>query len=611
VTRITRLNPVTTKSTLTQAIANIPTGGGGSGVPTVIAKLRAGLAIRNDALCPIVFCGSSTTEGQVSGSTPKRFVNRFIQRLQDAYPLDTGSHPATVSNIPGSPPSTGIYGINLGLGGATSSTSITLTSSSSPTRTASAIGALDPIAVFIQDAGNDPVNNVPASTTKTNFQARIDAIQAAASRPVLFIFWHGYYRWDDLTPNYPWSDYLQACTEIAAENADHVAVLDFVEDFIQVGIGIDSDRSNYLSMMADGTVHMNGKGHAFLADLMFSKLGFSSSGTGATPIGDTTPPTAPVLSHGTVTSNSIQWTWTSATDDVGVAGYRMFNADTDVQVGADLAAGATSKTETGLVSSTTYNRYVKAFDGSGNESAASNDDTATTEAGGAGYRASADPNLIADMNPANLALSDGALVASVPILSGSEAGKALANSTSSQQPTFKASAVNSLPALVFDGTNDKLTTSSWSRAYGPDSSTDPTPVTIFAVIKATAGDFCNGITSGVGLYARKTSTTTLNIYGGSSSSNVSKTDTTAYEVVCAVWNTSSSKLFVNQSTGPVTGTTGSSRLSGLRIGSNSGGTSNFLAGEVARLILVKGAVADADIATEMLALGTDYGITVT
>jgi hypothetical protein len=49
----------------------------------------------------------------------------------------------------------------------------------------------------------------------------------------------------------------------------------------------------------------------------------------------------------------------------------------------------------------------------------------------------------------------------------------------------------------------------------------------------------------------------------------------------------------------------------LRIGASSDGSANFLNGEVARLMLIKGAVADSDIATEMLALGTDYGITVT
>jgi hypothetical protein len=579
----------------------------------VIAKLRAGLAIRNDALCALVFCGSSTTEGQVSGSTPKRWVNRFVTRLQNAYPLDTGSHPATVSDIPGSPPSTGIYGVNLGLGGATSSTYITLTSSSSPNRYANSIGALNPIAVFHQGDGTDFSNGTNPATTKTNIQARIDAINAAASRPVLHILWHSYGRWDNLSPTYPWANYLAKLNEIASADPNHIAVIDTVNDFNQVGIGIDSDRSNYLSMMADGTVHMNGKGHALLADLIFTKLGFASSGGGTTTIGDTTPPTIGTFSHGTVTSSSIQWTWTAATDDVGVAGYRLFDNATNVQIGADIAAGSTSKTEVGLTASTAYTRYLKAFDGSGNESLASNTDTATTSAGGAGYRAASDPNLIVDVNPSVLSLSNGAVVSSLPISSGFEAGNALANSTSGQQPTFKTNAINSLPALLFDGSNDKLFTSSWTRSYGPGYTTDPTPVTLFAVVKATGGDFCNGISSGVYLAARKSSSTQLNIYGGSTTT-FNKTDTTAYEVVCAVYNGASSKVFVNQSTGPTTGSTGTSssaRLTGLRIGASSDGSANFLNGEVARLMLIKGAVADADIATEMLALGTDYGITVT
>lgn len=617
-TRITRLNSVTTKAALEQAIATIPTsggGGGGSGVAAVIAKLRAGLAIRNDACCPIVFCGSSTTEGQISGSTPKRFVNRFIQRLQDSYPLDTGSHPATLTDVPGSLPSAGIQGINLGLGSTTSSGYITLTSSSSPDRFADHIGALNPIVVFHQGDGTDFANGTNPATTKTNILARIAAINAAASRPVLHILWHSYGRWDSLTHSYPWANYLAVLNEIAAADANHVAVLDFVEDFSQVGIGIDSDRSNYLAMMADVSVHMNGKGHAYLADLMFTRLGFGAS-SGATPIGDTTPPTVGTLSPGTITSSSIQWTWTPGTDDTGVAGYRLFDSTTNVQVGTDTASGATSKTETPITASTTKSRYLKSFDGSGNESVASNTASATTLAGGAGYRAATDPGLIVDVNPAGLALSDGAAVDSVPIGSGSEAGNALAQATTAAKPTFKAVAINGLPALVFDG-GDQVATSTWVSTYGPGAA-DPTPVTLFAVVKATAGDFCNGITSASFLAARKTATTTLNVYSGGTAT-FSKTDTTAYEVVCVVYKagTNSTKVLVNQSTGGTTGTTisgsppSTSKLSGLRIGASSTGSANKLTGEVARLILIKGEVASADITTEMLALGTDYGITVT
>jgi hypothetical protein len=71
---------------------------------------------------------------------------------------------------------------------------------------------------------------------------------------------------------------------------------------------------------------------------------------------------------------------------------------------------------------------------------------------------------------------------------------------------------------------------------------------------------------------------------------------------------------VNTTAAGSTGTTGTSsnaRLNSIRIGCNSGGTGNFFSGELARLMLVKGQVSDANIALEMAALGSDYGITVT
>jgi chitodextrinase len=82
------------------------------------------------------------------------------------------------------------------------------------------------------------------------------------------------------------------------------------------------------------------------------------------PIADTTPPSAPtgvVVTAATATSISLSWS--SSTDNVGVAGYGLYNG----------AAGPTTATSTSyafssLACGTTYSLSVDAFDGAGNRS---------------------------------------------------------------------------------------------------------------------------------------------------------------------------------------------------------------------------------------------------
>ncbi|MEU2621324.1 discoidin domain-containing protein [Streptomyces sp. NPDC007157] len=95
--------------------------------------------------------------------------------------------------------------------------------------------------------------------------------------------------------------------------------------------------------------------------------------------GDTTPPAAPggltVTGH---TSTSVALAWNTATDNVGVTGYRVLqvSGSTSTQVGT---TGATSFTVTGLGASTAYTFDVVALDAAGNVSQPSNQVTATTD----------------------------------------------------------------------------------------------------------------------------------------------------------------------------------------------------------------------------------------
>jgi endoglucanase len=93
--------------------------------------------------------------------------------------------------------------------------------------------------------------------------------------------------------------------------------------------------------------------------------------------GDTQPPTAPAgLAVSNVTQSGASLTWTAATDNVGVAGYDLYN-------GATLLVGnlvGTSTTLSGLTCGTTYQLTLKARDAAGNTSAPSNAVSMTTRA---------------------------------------------------------------------------------------------------------------------------------------------------------------------------------------------------------------------------------------
>ncbi|MFC0216296.1 fibronectin type III domain-containing protein [Paenibacillus chartarius] len=89
---------------------------------------------------------------------------------------------------------------------------------------------------------------------------------------------------------------------------------------------------------------------------------------------DTTAPTAPAnLTAPSKTDTTVNLSWTASTDNVGVAGYDVYN-------GTSLVGTATGTTfaVTGLTANTAYTFTVKAKDAAGNASAASNAVTVTT-----------------------------------------------------------------------------------------------------------------------------------------------------------------------------------------------------------------------------------------
>ncbi|MBO0462569.1 M60 family metallopeptidase [Enterococcus sp. DIV1298c] len=79
---------------------------------------------------------------------------------------------------------------------------------------------------------------------------------------------------------------------------------------------------------------------------------------------DTQAPTVPSsLTAGTITTNSIQLNWQTATDNVAVTGYHIYRDGVRIQ-----SISGTSFTDQSLTSNTTYTYQVSAYDAAGNES---------------------------------------------------------------------------------------------------------------------------------------------------------------------------------------------------------------------------------------------------
>jgi chitodextrinase len=93
---------------------------------------------------------------------------------------------------------------------------------------------------------------------------------------------------------------------------------------------------------------------------------------------DITPPSTPAgLAAAVISSTQINLSWTASTDNVGVAGYRVYRNGSQIAT-----TTSTSYANTGLTPSTTYTYTVSAYDAAGNASSQSGSVSATTQATG-------------------------------------------------------------------------------------------------------------------------------------------------------------------------------------------------------------------------------------
>ncbi len=101
-----------------------------------------------------------------------------------------------------------------------------------------------------------------------------------------------------------------------------------------------------------------------------------------TSVSDNTPPTAPSnLAASAVSTSAIDLSWTASTDNIGVTGYRIYRDGASTPIAT---VTTTSFADTGLGAGTTHQYQVTAVDAANNESAPSNQASATTGSGGTG-----------------------------------------------------------------------------------------------------------------------------------------------------------------------------------------------------------------------------------
>ena len=147
-----------------------------------------------------------------------------------------------------------------------------------------------------------------------------------------------------------------------------------IQNVNQAGIGFTTRSNDYGNRTEDMTVTVTGSyaatatqnGNAWVMHMVAFKAAASDTAAPSVPTGLVATPAS---------SSQINLSWNPSTDNVSVAGYKVFRNGTLVG-----NPGTSLYQDTGLAGSTTYTYTVAAYDGAGNTSAPSTPASATTQA---------------------------------------------------------------------------------------------------------------------------------------------------------------------------------------------------------------------------------------
>jgi len=200
-------------------------------------------------------------------------------------------------------------------------------------------------------------------------------------------FWQTLYDYDvDVVMNGHSHDYERFALQNPGGVADPKGIREFV-----VGTGGRINTQTWVvqpnsQVRGDGANGANGvlklTLHSTSYDWQFIPIAgnFTDSGTSncvtptSIPIDDTQPPIAPTnLTAVAPNANQVNLSWTASTDNVGIAGYKIFRGGTQIST-----SSATSYSDITVQPNTTYSYYVVAQDTAGNSSTPSNTVTITT-----------------------------------------------------------------------------------------------------------------------------------------------------------------------------------------------------------------------------------------
>lgn len=172
------------------------------------------------------------------------------------------------------------------------------------------------------------------------------------------------------------------------------------------------------------------------------------------------------------------------------------------------------------------------------------------------------------------------------------------------KPLWVDTLINGYPAIRFDGSNDVLTSTSFSLSQ---------PMTVFIVCKIVTHTNLDGIWFGnagsaPGIFMR--SSPSVVIHDTSTGSEISRNSTAAYELFKAIFNGTSSTLAVNNGSDAATGSSYTSSLTaGFAVGSwGAAAGSRFGNIEVAEIAIYNSAITGANLTALNAYFGSRYGI---
>ncbi|SNY94132.1 fibronectin type III domain-containing protein [Flagellimonas pacifica] len=176
---------------------------------------------------------------------------------------------------------------------------------------------------------------------------------------------------------------------------------------------------------------------------------------------DTESPTVPTLSSNGQTNTTVDLSWSGATDNVGVTGYKVYKDNT---LEATLN-NVGSYQVTGLTAATTYSFAVRAIDAAGNQSTASNISVTTDTNSGTDTQSPTSPTLLSTGNTdttADLSWSgatDNTSVTNYKVFKDGNLEATLGNVTTYQVTGLTASTTYSFTISALDAANNESTPS--------------------------------------------------------------------------------------------------------------------------------------------------------